>query len=405
MGFTMWGHRKALEGGFGVMKYDHDLSIDDRIARNDALNVFESFAGVGGNREVHGGWSQAAHDRGHNTARNEIMFAGNTIPRDDKNRPWADVDLGYKAELAGDIRNFTADDVRAQFGGKTPDVFFASPPCEGHSISARMQGWSDWKGEQAKKDAFNRARNTGDASYFMRPGVGPTPTNDAARSGRDLMNHQLEMFDELQDYRLNNEGRDADDPMYWWLENPRGMMRYQPEMGMRPLIQPRGQRRTGKQAPAASVTHSSYSGAMAEKLGFPRHSMPGHPDIPAMKPTDLWSNAGDIFFPREHTRVGIHENAPELDMSLEELKAKFGPRTKLPKRPAPGKGGGGGVYHQYGPRGARSGTQGVGSYTLPNGLVIPAYHMKSLIPYGLGLDAIVAAELASRGETPRDRLF
>ena len=37
MGFTMWGHRKAIEGGFGVMKYDHDLSIDDRIARNDAM--------------------------------------------------------------------------------------------------------------------------------------------------------------------------------------------------------------------------------------------------------------------------------------------------------------------------------------------------------------------------------
>ena len=107
----------------------------------------------------------------------------------------------------------------------------------------------------------------------------------------------------------------------------------------------------------------------------------------------------------EQTKAGINENAPELDMSLEEIKGKFGNRAILPKKPAPGKSGGGGVYHQYGPRGARSGTQAVGSYRLPNGLVIPPYHMKSLIPYGLGEDAIESVERAKRGETPPGRLF
>ena len=43
------------------------------------------------------------------------------------------------------------------------------------------------------------------------------------------MNHTLELIDGLQDYRVHNEGRDTDDPMYWWLENPTGMMRYQPK--------------------------------------------------------------------------------------------------------------------------------------------------------------------------------
>ena len=69
-----------------------------------------------------------------------------------------------------------------------------------------------------EKTGFN-ARNEGN-QFFTRPGIGPTPTNDAARLGRQLMNHTLELIDGLQDYRVHNEGRDTDDPMYWWLENP-----------------------------------------------------------------------------------------------------------------------------------------------------------------------------------------
>ena len=394
----MWGHAIAFERGWNLLKqqenYDHDLSMDDRIAR---LNVLETYAGGGGNPNLPAGWSQAARDRGHNVLTNEIMYAGN--PMKDY-----DVDLGYMPDFAGDIRNFTAEDIIRRFGGKTPDLFCASPPCEGHSISARMAGWEDWKDEQEKKDAFNRARNAGDWAFFDDPSVGPTPANEQAHLGRSLMNYTWDLVDGLQDYRTHHEGRDTDDPMYYMVENPTGMMRYQPEMAVRPMIQPAGVRRRGKQAPSSSVTHSSYSGPWAEHLGFARHDIPGHPSLPSRKPTDLWSNMGDIFTPREHTKVGLHENAPELNMSLEDLRAKFGNRVEevplAPKKP-----GHAGVYHAWAPRGARSGTQSIGSFTMPDGTIMPKYQMRSLIPYGLGLDTIMAVERALRGEPQPGNLF
>lgn len=407
IGLTVWGHRVAFERGWGLLKwdhdnsvedeFDHDLSLDDRIAR---LNVFEGFAGAGGNPDIHAGWSQAARDRGHDVKTNEIIYPGNPTGG------WTDKDLGYMPDLPGDILDYTADDIIRLYGGKTPDVSFWSPPCEGHSIGARMQGWSDWKGEKEKKAAFNRARNTGDAAFFQDLSVGPTPTNEAALQGRGLMNQTFGLVDQLQDYRTHHEGRDTDDPMYWWVENPTGMMRYQPELGMRSLVSQPGTRLTGARVPPPSITHASYTGPLAEELGFPRHRIPGHPDIPARKRTDLWSNAQDIWTPRPLSPQGLHEEAPELDMSLEELQAKFGKTVEeVPKRPAPGKGGGAGVYHQWGPRGSKSGTQGIGSHTLPGGVTMPEYQMRSLIPYGLGEDAILAVERALRGETPPGQLF
>jgi len=377
---------------------DKPFNVVWNILKSERMNVLETFAGAGGNEEIPAGWGQAARDRGHNVFRNEIMYAGNKDEIDDKGKAWADVDLGYIPEMPGNILNYSAQDIIAMLGGKTPDVFYASPPCEGHSISARMQGWGDWKGLEDKKKAFNRARNTGDAEFFNDLSVGPTPTNDAAVQGRALMNHTLKLIDDLQDYRLNNEGLDPDDPMYWWMENPTGMMRFQPEVGMRPLAQPLGVKRRGTRSPAPSVTHASYSGPMAERLGFESHPIPGHPAIPSRKPTDLWTNAGDIWMPREHTKVGLHQDAPELNMTLEELQSIFGNRiTEVPtlgKTP-----GDAGVYHQFAPRGARSGTQGVGAFTTPSGTRIPAYHAKSLIPYGLGLDTIIAVERARQGLT------
>lgn len=372
----MWGHEKALDGGFDMLKFEHDLSLDDRIAR---LNVMETYAGAGGNPDIHAGWAQAARDRGHNVKRNEIMYQGNP------EGGWQDTDLGYMPELPGNILSYTADDVIREFGGKTPDVFYASPPCEGFSQAARHQGWEDWAGEKEKKEQFNLARSRGDARYFMRPEVGPTPGNPQAHRGRGLMNHTLGMIDDLQNYRMNNEGRDADDPMYWWMENPTGMMRYQPELGARTLAQPMqslsadypgnypppNMKRRANQPPLPSITHSSYSGPFAEALGFDRHDIPGHPSLPSRKPTDLWTNSQNIWTPRPHTRVGDH----------------------------------GGIYHAKAPRGAKTGTQAVTDWTTPEGLRIPKYHMRSLIPYGLGLDTIQSVERAKRGETPRNRLF
>jgi hypothetical protein len=374
---------RAFEGGWLLIK----MSDDQRI-----LNVLETFAGAGGNEEVHAGWGQAARDRGHNVLRNEIMYSGHP------DKEW-NVDLGYMPEFPGDIRMFNAEDIISGFKGKTPDVFFASPPCEGFSIAAQAKGWEGWGKEfKDKKKEFNRARNRGDKSYFDQALelIGPIPKTFKTEDGRSMMNHTLKLIDDLQDYRLNNEGRDADDPMYWWMENPVGMMRFQPEVGGRPMAQPVGERRTGARTPAASITHSSYSGPMAERLGFESHPMPGHPSIPAQKPTDLWTNAIDIWTPRQQTKKGMHPDAPQLNMTTEEIKRIYGNRIEVPVFD-PAKAGDTGVYHEFAPRGARSGTQDVGAFTTASGTRIPAYHAKSLIPYGLGLDTIIAVERARQG--------
>lgn len=363
------------------------------IMKQDRLNVVEGFAGAGGNPNIKAGWGSAAKDRGHNLLRNEIMYAGN--PEEN----WADYDLGYMPELPGNILNFSAQDIIDQLNGKTPDVFFASPPCEGFSIASQAKGWDDW-GDKKKKDAFNQARNLGDLDYFLDSNVGPTPKNASAMRGRRLMNHTLKLIDDLQDYRMNIEGRDADDPMYWWLENPTGMMRYMPEMARRPLGVRPELRAKGSKNPPATITHASYSGPFAELLGMPRYDIPGHPALPSRKPTDLWTNAGDIWMPRPHTRVGLNPAAPVFDQSLDELQSIYGNRVlEVPRRENIKRAGDGGVYHAWGPRGARTGTQGIQSLTLPNGIKLPQYHMKSLIPYGLGEDAIIAVERAKAGET------
>ena len=380
------------------MRYedDGDYSLINEFG---PLKVGEWFAGGGGNENIHAGWGQAARDRGHDVKTNEIMYAGNTDEVDDKGKHWANKDLGYTPDLAGDIRNFNLDDVLRLWGGKTPDVAYFSPPCEGQSVSARMQGWQDWMGHPEKKKAFNQARNSKDADYFKKPNIGPTPSNESAHLGRELMNHSFNLIDEMQDYRLNNEGKDADDPMYYWLENPTGMMRYQPEVGLRPLAQPADKKpKSGKNAPWPSVTHASYSGPYAKKLGFERHDIPGHPSIPSRKPTDLWSNAGGIWTPRPHTKIGLHQDANVFGMTLEEIQSKFGNRVKeMPKRPLAGKEGHSGKYHAFAPRGAKSGVQDIKSHTLPSGLVMPQYQMRSLIPYGLGEDTIRAVERARAG--------
>jgi hypothetical protein len=104
--------------------------------------------------------------------------------------------------------------------------------------------------------------------------------------------------------------------------------------------------------------------------------------------------------PRPHTRVGLNPAAPVFDQSLEELQSIYGNRVlEVPSRENIKRAGDGGVYHAWGPRGARTGTQGIQSLTLPDGIRLPQYHMKSLIPYGLGEDAIIAVERAKAGET------
>ena len=361
---------------------------------------FEAFSGGSGNPNVMAGWGSAAEDRGMDVRRNEIIFPGNT------EESWTDHDLGYMPDLPGNIMNITAEDIVEAFGGHTPDMMAFSSPCEGFSIAGSVEeNWGDW--DKEKKAAFNRAwreaERTGDFTFFDDPTVGPKATSDRSRRGRELMNQVLGLIEDTQTIRDEIGGKEAENPVYYIMENPTGMMRYQTEMPKMRLVQPPmeqdprypivggrvqpsmrhvlGTRSRAATPPPPSVTHASYSGPMAEALGMERFDLPGHSGLPGRKPTDLWSNL-DTFVPRPHTAVGAMDD------------------------PRPGRAGHGGVFHEAAPRGSKTGIQGLTDLTIPEtGVVIPKYHVRSLIPYGLGRDVAVALERKLRGDRPPGRLF
>jgi len=91
------------------------------------------------------------------------------------------------ATLHADIGQLTADDIRALFGGHNPDVIIASPPCTTFSVASI---WKHWTG--------------GHQAY--------EPATQEARDSLVLMAHTLQLIQDLQ-------------PKWWWLENPRGILR------------------------------------------------------------------------------------------------------------------------------------------------------------------------------------
>lgn len=366
---VVWGHRRAMDGAWSLMKAE------------DPLRWFEAFAGASAAPGVTAGWSDAARRAGHDVKVNEIIYPGNT------QHSWTDHDFGYMPDVPGDIMQVSAEDIADVFDGQAPDVAAFSPPCEGFSIAGAVEdNWSDW--DEQKKRAFNTARRRGDMAFFDDPTVGPTPTSHRSERGRMLMNQVLALIDGLQEIRQEQ----GDPEMAYVIENPAGMMRYQPEMGRLPMIQPRmvaskypgpysqpNMKRTGSQPPVPSVTHASYSGPFAAALGHDPLHITGHPELPSRKPTDLWSNLAGEWIARPHTKVGSHRKGV----------------------------GHAGLFHEEGPRGAKSGTQGLGPMTLDTGIVIPAYHRRSLIPAGLGADMLAAVEAKRRGLSPysQGRLF
>ena len=149
--------------------------------------------------------------------------------------------LGYKVyscdlepfdgiDYVGDIRDF--DIKKIPF---TPDIIWASPPCTGFSVAAIGRNWDGLK-----------------------------PKTETARLGLELVGKTLEIIHELN-------------PMFWYMENPRGMLRKMPIM--RKYL-----RRT--------VTYCQY--------GDER-----------MKPTDIWTNNFD-WNPRPACKNGMpcHIAAP-----------------------------------------------------------------------------------------------
>lgn len=119
-----------------------------------------------------------------------------------------------------DILKITPEDITRRFGH--PDVIWASPPCEKFSVASISHYWT--KG-----------------SYI--------PKTEEARAALALLEHTLELIKQLS-------------PEYFFIENPRGMMRKMDCL---------------KDIPRYTVTYCQYGDTR-------------------MKPTDIWTNHPDPKF-------------------------------------------------------------------------------------------------------------
>ena len=158
-------------------------------------------------------------------------------------------------DLVADICDLHASDFPYR-----PDVLWASPPCEGFSVASIGANW------------------TGGRRGYI-------PKSETAKRSIKLAQEAIRMVDELN-------------PTFWFIENPRGLLRKMPFMDEF-LKRAGGVRRT--------VWYCTYGDTRA-------------------KPTDIWTNLVS-WEPRKVCRNGNPD-----------------------------------CHHQRAPRGAKTGTQGIGGY-------------------------------------------
>ena len=121
-----------------------------------------------------------------------------------------------------------------------PDVVWASPPCTSFSVASIGHHWTGGKG-----------------AYI--------PKTESAILGQELVLRTLEIINELK-------------PKYWFIENPRGMLRKMPFMESLPIRN--------------TITYCQYGDSR-------------------MKPTDIWTNC-EKWIPRPSCKNGMpcHTSAP-----------------------------------------------------------------------------------------------
>lgn len=139
-------------------------------------------------------------------------------------------------DLAEDILKLSADDI-PHAGEDT--ILWASPPCTGFSVASIGRHWTG-----------------GHRAYI--------PNSDTARLGMELVQHTLKLIEDIN-------------PRYWFIENPRGVLRKLPIM---------------EGLTRHTVTYCQY--------GDER-----------MKPTDIWTNC-EGWTPRPACKNGMpcHVAAP-----------------------------------------------------------------------------------------------
>ena len=127
-----------------------------------------------------------------------------------------DIDEIDGQDLIKDIRNFDG----SEFPYYEPDFLWASPPCEGFSVASIGRNW------------------TGGKNAYI-------PKSESAKRSIQLVEHTSKWIDELR-------------PKWWFIENPRGLLR---KLDLIP-----------KDAIRHTVTYCQYGDTR-------------------MKPTDIWTNA------------------------------------------------------------------------------------------------------------------
>lgn len=168
-----------------------------------------------------------------------------------------DIDPKLKPDWCIDIMDLEAEHIINYFG--KPDVIWASPPCQTFSVASLRCYWKDGK-----------------------------PKNKKCLQGIELVKHTLKIINELK-------------PKYWFIENPRGMLRKMDFM-------PENSRKY--------VTYCRYG-------------------KPYMKPTDIWTNC-DLWKPRIPCNQGdrCHESAPRgSHRGIEGIKNKAGALANLQRAP------------------------------------------------------------------------
>jgi hypothetical protein len=140
-----------------------------------------------------------------------------------------------------------------------PDVIWASPPCTGFSVAAIGHHWTGGKG-----------------AYI--------PKTETARLGIELVKKTLEIIDYYK-------------PKYWFIENPRGVLRKMDIV---------------KNLKRNTVTYCQY--------GDER-----------MKPTDIWTNS-EVWIPRKMCKNGdtCHVAAPRGSRTGTQGRSNAYERSKIP---------------------------------------------------------------------------
>lgn len=146
-------------------------------------------------------------------------------------------DFNSHTNLIADILSITPDDIIEKFG--KPDVIWASPPCTAFSVASIGHHWLGDKNSKFPKTEF-------------------------AELSIKIVKHTIWLIEQLS-------------PKYWFIENPRGILRKMPFM---------------QELPRYTVTYCQY--------GDNR-----------MKPTDIWTNHPEpMFKPMCKNGAPCHVAAP-----------------------------------------------------------------------------------------------